>query len=163
MRCFYHHDKEAVALCRGCGRGVCAECGVDVGRGLACRGRCEDFAREFIASLEHGIEARKKTFGQVRVIESSPGIKVSTEPQSSKANPYLTAAVTQQIAASSRFRASIAIFHLLVGIILLAWGFSAHERLVWPFLIGICFVVYAAFSLLPRRSSTSETQKTQTT
>jgi hypothetical protein len=28
MRCFYHHDKEAVGSCKSCGKGLCPECAV---------------------------------------------------------------------------------------------------------------------------------------
>jgi hypothetical protein len=41
MRCFTHREIEAVAVCRGCGRGTCSECLTDVGGVIACRGRCE--------------------------------------------------------------------------------------------------------------------------
>jgi hypothetical protein len=41
MNCFYHQDRVAVALCKSCLRGLCAECAVDVGDGVACRNSCE--------------------------------------------------------------------------------------------------------------------------
>lgn len=41
MRCFYHQEKEAVGSCKSCGKGLCVECAADLGKGLACRGRCE--------------------------------------------------------------------------------------------------------------------------
>jgi hypothetical protein len=41
MRCFYHQDREAIGACKSCNKGLCAECAVDLGNGLACRGRCE--------------------------------------------------------------------------------------------------------------------------
>lgn len=41
MRCFYHQQDEAVGICKNCLRGVCADYGVDLDDGLACRGRCE--------------------------------------------------------------------------------------------------------------------------
>lgn len=45
MRCFYHADIDAVAMCKNCGRGLCRTCAVDVGNGLACPGPCEDEVR----------------------------------------------------------------------------------------------------------------------
>jgi uncharacterized membrane protein YedE/YeeE len=45
MRCFYHPDTDAVAGCKNCSRGLCTACAVDVGNGIACRGRCEEEVR----------------------------------------------------------------------------------------------------------------------
>lgn len=41
MRCFYHGDVDAVAICKWCGHGICHECCTDVGTSSACRNRCE--------------------------------------------------------------------------------------------------------------------------
>ncbi len=41
MKCFYHADQDAVAICKSCCRGLCRECVADVPPGVACRNRCE--------------------------------------------------------------------------------------------------------------------------
>ena len=41
MRCYNHHDKEAVGVCRFCGRGLCPGCATEVEKAVACRDRCE--------------------------------------------------------------------------------------------------------------------------
>jgi hypothetical protein len=42
MRCFYHPtDREAVAICTNCSRGLCSECAVDLPNATACVNRCE--------------------------------------------------------------------------------------------------------------------------
>lgn len=41
LKCFYHHDRDAVGTCHACLRGLCPDCAADLGRGLACKGRCE--------------------------------------------------------------------------------------------------------------------------
>jgi hypothetical protein len=41
MKCFYHPERDAVALCKSCNRALCRECSADVPPGVACRGRCE--------------------------------------------------------------------------------------------------------------------------
>jgi hypothetical protein len=41
MKCYYHHDRDAVALCFWCNRGLCPACACEVGDRLACRDRCE--------------------------------------------------------------------------------------------------------------------------
>ncbi len=45
MKCYYHHDRDALGTCKSCGRGLCEECHVVVGRGLACRNQCEGDVR----------------------------------------------------------------------------------------------------------------------
>jgi hypothetical protein len=37
MRCFNHTDREAVGTCKCCNKGLCPECAVDLGYGLACK------------------------------------------------------------------------------------------------------------------------------
>jgi len=55
MECFEHAGLPAVGTCRSCFKGVCRSCAVDLGRGLACAGRCEEPARALIASLEQSL------------------------------------------------------------------------------------------------------------
>jgi hypothetical protein len=45
MRCYYHHDSEAVGTCKNCGRGLCPACVAEVENGLACQHRCEEEVR----------------------------------------------------------------------------------------------------------------------
>lgn len=42
MNCFYHPTAVAVGTCKSCNKGLCRECAVDLGKGLACKGRCEE-------------------------------------------------------------------------------------------------------------------------
>jgi len=55
MRCFYHQDREAVGGCKSCGKGLCAECAVNLGKGLACRDRCEPDVQALIALVDRNI------------------------------------------------------------------------------------------------------------
>lgn len=41
MKCFYHPEADAIAICKNCNRGLCTACATDLGNGLACKGRCE--------------------------------------------------------------------------------------------------------------------------
>ncbi len=41
MRCYYHAEIDAVALCKNCSRGLCRGCAADVTNGTACAKRCE--------------------------------------------------------------------------------------------------------------------------
>ena len=59
MKCFYHHDKDAVGTCRSCDKGLCPDCAVDLTEGLACRSRCEASVRSLIAVRQESVAARK--------------------------------------------------------------------------------------------------------
>ena len=41
MKCFNHHEIDAVAVCRHCGKALCTECVVETEHGICCAGRCE--------------------------------------------------------------------------------------------------------------------------
>jgi hypothetical protein len=65
MECFAHEGRPAVGTCRACGKGVCRSCAADLGRGLACSGRCEEPARALIASIEQSIRIQGLSGGMV--------------------------------------------------------------------------------------------------
>jgi hypothetical protein len=41
MNCYYHPNVQSVGICKNCQKGLCVECAVDVGNGLACKNQCE--------------------------------------------------------------------------------------------------------------------------
>ena len=41
MKCYYHPNVDAVALCSNCNRGLCPDCAVELRNATACRARCE--------------------------------------------------------------------------------------------------------------------------
>lgn len=50
MECFAHSGVQAVALCRGCGKGVCRECVRDLGySGVVCSDQCQKKVVEYDA------------------------------------------------------------------------------------------------------------------
>lgn len=63
MRCFYHGDVEAVALCKSCGHAICHECCADVDRSAACRNRCEADVLALNEIIERSKTAYQKTGG----------------------------------------------------------------------------------------------------
>lgn len=44
MKCYYHPEKDAVALCKSCHRALCRDCASEVPNGVACKGKCEEEA-----------------------------------------------------------------------------------------------------------------------
>jgi hypothetical protein len=65
MECFTHEGRPAVGSCRACGRGVCRTCVADLGRGIACAGRCEEPARALIAALEQSVRMQSLSGGML--------------------------------------------------------------------------------------------------
>ena len=42
MKCFNHHQTEAVGICIECNKGSCPECAADTASGIYCKGNCEE-------------------------------------------------------------------------------------------------------------------------
>ena len=52
MKCFYHPGSDAVGVCKSCGKGLCPDCVADLGKGIACRSRCETDVEIIIGLIE---------------------------------------------------------------------------------------------------------------
>ena len=53
MRCYYHAaEREAVAICTNCQRGVCSECAAELPNATACANRCEAEVRAIKEVME---------------------------------------------------------------------------------------------------------------
>jgi hypothetical protein len=42
MKCFVHSTIDSIGSCKHCYKGLCLECCVDTGEGLACTGKCTE-------------------------------------------------------------------------------------------------------------------------
>jgi len=73
MRCFYHEDKEAVGTCKSCGKGLCRDCAVDLGKGLACRGRCEADVQGMIQLIDRNVRLSATA---TRTVQQGRGIRL---------------------------------------------------------------------------------------
>ena len=60
MNCFLHPDRVAVGSCKACQKGLCVDCAVDLGLGLACRNSHETQVEEVNWMIEHNISVTKK-------------------------------------------------------------------------------------------------------
>jgi len=61
MKCYNHHQSDAVAICKNCNKGVCIECAVDMGNGIACKGACEEEVRSLTELVNRNKKAYKRT------------------------------------------------------------------------------------------------------
>lgn len=59
MKCFTHQQVDALGVCRSCLKGVCVDCAIDIGDGIACRDSCEEKAKEIVNVLQTSIGAQK--------------------------------------------------------------------------------------------------------
>lgn len=60
MKCFCHCDSESVGICKNCHKGLCPECLVDCGDGLACKG-CETRVRALNKFLDNSVHRKANT------------------------------------------------------------------------------------------------------
>ena len=63
MKCFYHPETDAVAICKNCSKGLCRECAVDVGNGIACKEKCEAEVKAIVELIERNKTVLQKTSG----------------------------------------------------------------------------------------------------
>lgn len=71
MRCYYHTGSEAVGICKNCSKGLCQECAVDVGNGLACIGRCEEDVRllnQLVAKAKGAYQTTGSAYSRYAVV-----------------------------------------------------------------------------------------------
>ena len=120
MRCFYHQDREAIGACKSCGKGLCPECAVDLGKGLACRGRCEADVQGIIKLVDQNI----------RYMGEMPGIMNRNR------------SVVNQ-ARSTRFATGV--YSSLAGVIFIILGAADMARFVFIFALGAVSLVYGIF------------------
>lgn len=61
MKCYYHLEKDAIALCKSCNRALCHDCAVDVHPGTACKNRCEREVKAVNTLIERNKTTHQKT------------------------------------------------------------------------------------------------------
>jgi hypothetical protein len=134
MHCYYHQDKEAVGSCKSCYKGLCSECAVDVGAGLACRGQCEERVRACNALVDRGIKLSPQ---REKILESN----------------------RKSLESSRKITSNAAIFNLVTGAVFIGWGLFHLERLLFLVILGVCFFVYGIIGLYQARKSAKERQE----
>jgi hypothetical protein len=161
MRCFYHPDREAVAVCRMCARGLCADCGESIGRGLACRGECAEWGRDYEGLLDEAIRNYRLRAQQQKQLDEkkrqAAAAPATSEPQvlvrapgptmRERAEAYREVTVSQAPRTSSSPPWNNGILLLIIGIALLIWGAFDWEESLFILLLGTGFAAYGLFRL----------------
>lgn len=52
MKCYNHHETDAVGICKNCNKGLCPGCAADVGNGIACKNCCEQSVKDINALIQ---------------------------------------------------------------------------------------------------------------
>lgn len=55
MKCYNHSTKEAVGVCKQCGRAICHDCIAREVRSIACKERCEQHVERLDGFLERSV------------------------------------------------------------------------------------------------------------
>jgi hypothetical protein len=65
MKCFNHRELDAIAVCKHCGRAMCADCASEIEGMIACRNRCETAVtarNRFFQACKHNLAAQAHVF-----------------------------------------------------------------------------------------------------
>ena len=58
MKCYNHHDKEAMGICKSCQKGLCTECIILIDGSISCKGECQ----EDVATLNYMVKKGRKVY-----------------------------------------------------------------------------------------------------
>jgi hypothetical protein len=68
MRCFNHQASEAVAVCKHCGKGLCADCLVESRGAVSCRGLCEKQVAKFLYVIDRSTRSHRTAVTMYRAL-----------------------------------------------------------------------------------------------
>ena len=153
MRCFYHQDKEAVGTCKSCGKGVCFECAVDLDKGLACRGRCEEIARAIIEIIDRNV--RLSTSPAQAQLVVPPVVQRTGQP-----TDYIAAQLTIHIRETRSLRWMLGIFFVVVGVVLLVAGISGQLAVLD--VVGACCIAFGIICFVQAKRSAARPRLSET-
>ena len=118
MKCFYDPTQDAIGTCKSCGKGLSADYSVDLGKGLACKGRCEEDVRRLIELIEHNISMRGASANIMR--GAGRGGMLTSVVHFVLGCAFLGFGI--------RHREEIDAFPIMVGIVFLIWGIVTFRR-----------------------------------
>ena len=61
MHCYNHSEKNAVGICKSCGRALCRGCAAEVGKVVACKDRCESDVVAMLSINRNALQYAKST------------------------------------------------------------------------------------------------------
>ena len=134
MRCFYHTEREAVAVCRMCARGLCAECGQPIGRALACRGECAEWGRDYEGLMDEAVRNYRRRTQQQKELDEKKKQSAETPAKSGEL-------IVRNPGPTMRERAETfhmtKVFQLLIGLALVIWGVIHLDDSLFILIVGL--------------------------
>ena len=118
MKCFYDTAQDAVGTCKSCGKGLSPDYAVDLGKGLACKGHCEDDVRGLIALIDNSLAMRGTT---ERIMRGSGRAGITTSIM------FLLMGCTFLFTGLFR-RDEPEPFIIVIGALFLIWSFFSFRR-----------------------------------
>src|SRR6185295_19378832 len=115
--------------------GLCVECAVDLGQGLACRRHCEESAQALIDLIDRNIQFSMTQTKAHLVV--TPAVQRPSPP-----NDYIAARLSVHIRETLNFQWRLGAFCSIVGAILLVAGTS--EQMMVMDVIGVCFIGFGS-------------------
>ncbi len=59
MHCYNHPEKDAVGICKSCGRAICHNCTTEVEKAIACKERCESDVAAMLSINRNALQYAK--------------------------------------------------------------------------------------------------------
>ncbi|MBT9547845.1 MAG: hypothetical protein IV090_20825 [Candidatus Sericytochromatia bacterium] len=128
MKCFYHPEKDALGTCKNCCKGICGECIIDVGNGIACDDACRDAVNQVNALVDYNKEQLKNIPKSMSFITNTGDINK---------NSYLF---------NAYFLLSLGLIIIVLNIYLFVKNNQIGFSFVWMGTIGIIFILFSFFS-----------------
>jgi len=123
MHCFNHPDVQACGICKSCQRALCRTCVSDVGKSIACQGRCESDVSWLDEMLKLNIE----------LMQTTDYKKLTTDS-------------TSALASSRAALTGTVLFMLVLGAIFLAY--AAYDSSAFLALLGAALFGFGLFDLV---------------
>lgn len=128
MRCFNHSDEDARGVCKSCQRALCASCMAEVGKSVACLGRCEEDVRNLDEMVAYNL-------GMIRSVDMQK----------------LTAESNAALQWSRSVISGVDWFLIVLGAVFLAY--SAYGRSVFLAALGLTFIGFGVLGLVRGRGA----------
>jgi cobalamin biosynthesis protein CobD/CbiB len=132
---------------------VCVECAVDLGKGLACRSRCEESARAIIQLVDRNIQLTTSP-AKAQLVVPAP------VQRSGQSTDYVAAQLTSHIRETRHFRWGAGTFCLLVGAILIVAGLL--QQIVVLDIVGACFIAFGVVCFVQAQRSARQPRLPET-
>lgn len=126
MRCFNHSDQDARGVCKSCQRALCASCAAEVGKSVACLGRCEEDVRNLDEMVAYNL-------GMIRSVDMQK----------------LTADSKAALQWSRSVISGVDWFLVVLGAVFLAY--AAYGRSGFMAVLGLAFLGFGLFGLVRGR------------